>query len=177
MNTSGQPCRGLYKSLYYITFAVLYVLVYSLSTEWRKLLKCFFGSPKNINPKKWRHFSQYLLEGERERILGTKFPYMVKSNMAAEWDSQKRKRLEGAHYKNSDQRQKMSYQLYRNTTLGNSLQESLDELIQVKWQFSLLLCGVESIICVTSLRNLFLREQFVRQPRFVWERLDSHLCD
>ena len=24
----------------------------------------------------------------------------------------------------------MSYQLYRNTTLGNSLQESLDELIQ-----------------------------------------------
>lgn len=25
----------------------------------------------------------------------------------------------------------MSYQLYRNTTLGNSLQESLDELIQV----------------------------------------------
>ena len=26
----------------------------------------------------------------------------------------------------------MAYQLYRNTTLGNSLQESLDELIQVK---------------------------------------------
>lgn len=26
----------------------------------------------------------------------------------------------------------MSYELYRNTTLGNSLQESLDELIQVK---------------------------------------------
>jgi len=26
----------------------------------------------------------------------------------------------------------MSYQLYRNTTLGNSLQESLDELIQVR---------------------------------------------
>lgn len=25
----------------------------------------------------------------------------------------------------------MSYQLYRNTTLGNTLQESLDELIQV----------------------------------------------
>lgn len=25
----------------------------------------------------------------------------------------------------------MAYQLYRNTTLGNSLQESLDELIQV----------------------------------------------
>lgn len=28
----------------------------------------------------------------------------------------------------------MSYQLYRNTTLGNTLQESLDELIQVKQQ-------------------------------------------
>lgn len=27
----------------------------------------------------------------------------------------------------------MSYQLYRNTTLGNTLQESLDELIQVKY--------------------------------------------
>lgn len=27
---------------------------------------------------------------------------------------------------------KMSYQLYRNTTLGNTLQESLDELIQVR---------------------------------------------
>lgn len=27
----------------------------------------------------------------------------------------------------------MAYQLYRNTTLGNSLQESLDELIQVIW--------------------------------------------
>jgi len=26
----------------------------------------------------------------------------------------------------------MAYQLYRNTTLGNSLQESLDELIQVR---------------------------------------------
>lgn len=25
----------------------------------------------------------------------------------------------------------MTYQLYRNTTLGNTLQESLDELIQV----------------------------------------------
>lgn len=25
----------------------------------------------------------------------------------------------------------MSYQLYRNTTIGNTLQESLDELIQV----------------------------------------------
>ena len=30
----------------------------------------------------------------------------------------------------------MSYQLYRNTTLGNSLQESLDELIQVKYQYT-----------------------------------------
>ncbi|KAG7239554.1 hypothetical protein INR49_028705, partial [Caranx melampygus] len=29
----------------------------------------------------------------------------------------------------------MAYQLYRNTTLGNSLQESLDELIQVLLQF------------------------------------------
>lgn len=28
----------------------------------------------------------------------------------------------------------MSYQLYRNTTLGNTLQESLDELIQVSFQ-------------------------------------------
>jgi len=28
----------------------------------------------------------------------------------------------------------MSYQLYRNTTLGNTLQESLDELIQVSVQ-------------------------------------------
>lgn len=27
----------------------------------------------------------------------------------------------------------MSYQLYRNTTLGNTLQESLDELIQVSF--------------------------------------------
>jgi len=27
----------------------------------------------------------------------------------------------------------MSYQLYRNTTLGNTLQESLDELIQVSY--------------------------------------------
>lgn len=33
---------------------------------------------------------------------------------------------------------KMSYQLYRNTTLGNSLQESLDELIQVNYQLFLL---------------------------------------
>ena len=44
----------------------------------------------------------------------------------------------------------MSYQLYRNTTLGNSLQESLDELIQVKSQFPFLLCGVKIIICVAS---------------------------
>lgn len=29
----------------------------------------------------------------------------------------------------------MAYQLYRNTTLGNSLQESLDELIQVRVGF------------------------------------------
>ena len=29
----------------------------------------------------------------------------------------------------------MAYQLYRNTTLGNTLQESLDELIQVIWKF------------------------------------------
>lgn len=29
----------------------------------------------------------------------------------------------------------MSYQLYRNTTLGNTLQESLDELIQVKLSY------------------------------------------
>jgi hypothetical protein len=29
----------------------------------------------------------------------------------------------------------MSYQLYRNTTLGNTLQESLDELIQVGFDF------------------------------------------
>ena len=29
----------------------------------------------------------------------------------------------------------MSYQLYRNTTLGNSLQESLDELIQVNYLY------------------------------------------
>lgn len=27
----------------------------------------------------------------------------------------------------------MTYQLYRNTTLGNTLQESLDELIQVRF--------------------------------------------
>lgn len=32
----------------------------------------------------------------------------------------------------------MSYQLYRNTTLGNSLQESLDELIQVIHSYFLL---------------------------------------
>jgi hypothetical protein len=31
----------------------------------------------------------------------------------------------------------MSYQLYRNTTLGNTLQESLDELIQVSIRFIL----------------------------------------
>jgi len=66
-------------------------------------------------------------------------------------DSQKRKRLEGAQYKNTEQRQKMSYQLYRNTTLGNSLQESLDELIQVKWKVFFPLFGVKIIICVTSL--------------------------
>jgi transcription initiation factor TFIIA small subunit len=29
----------------------------------------------------------------------------------------------------------MSYQLYRNTTLGHTLQESLDELIQVRKRF------------------------------------------
>ena len=29
----------------------------------------------------------------------------------------------------------MAYQLYRNTTLGNTLQESLDELIQVWFVF------------------------------------------
>lgn len=29
----------------------------------------------------------------------------------------------------------MSYQLYRNTTLGNTLQESLDELISVSFMF------------------------------------------
>ena len=32
----------------------------------------------------------------------------------------------------------MAYQLYRNTTLGNSLQESLDELIQVTASWSAL---------------------------------------
>uniref|UniRef100_A0A3Q2DCY9 Transcription initiation factor IIA subunit 2 n=1 Tax=Cyprinodon variegatus TaxID=28743 RepID=A0A3Q2DCY9_CYPVA len=31
----------------------------------------------------------------------------------------------------------MAYQLYRNTTLGNSLQESLDELIQITPQLAL----------------------------------------
>lgn len=30
----------------------------------------------------------------------------------------------------------MSYQLYRNTTLGHTLQESLDELIQVSRSFT-----------------------------------------
>lgn len=30
----------------------------------------------------------------------------------------------------------MSYQLYRNTTLGHTLQESLDELIQVRCHFT-----------------------------------------
>ena len=30
----------------------------------------------------------------------------------------------------------MAYQLYRNTTLGNTLQETLDELIQVRPTFS-----------------------------------------
>lgn len=29
----------------------------------------------------------------------------------------------------------MSYQLYRNTTIGNTLQESLDELIQVSFVY------------------------------------------
>ena len=29
----------------------------------------------------------------------------------------------------------MAYQLYRNTTLGNALQEILDELVQVWWKY------------------------------------------
>lgn len=35
----------------------------------------------------------------------------------------------------------MSYQLYRNTTLGHTLQESLDELIQVRLVFNILTTG------------------------------------
>lgn len=36
---------------------------------------------------------------------------------------------------NSQKIANMAYQLYRNTTLGNTLQESLDELIQVRFIF------------------------------------------
>lgn len=44
----------------------------------------------------------------------------------------------------------MSYQLYRNTTLGNTLQESLDELIQVCTNVAYLLCCTVIIHWKTS---------------------------
>lgn len=47
----------------------------------------------------------------------------------------------------------MAYQLYRNTTLGNSLQESLDELIQVRD------CGADCssrlLISFNSIRKVY----------------------
>lgn len=71
----------------------------------------------------------------------------------------------------------MSYQLYRNTTLGNSLQESLDELIQVNSQLTCSLCEVKISKCSRSLGNLFLWDRLVHQLRLVKESHDSHLCD
>lgn len=44
----------------------------------------------------------------------------------------------------------MSYQLYRNTTLGNTLQESLDELIQVCTNVAYVL------YCNNSLENILM---------------------
>lgn len=47
----------------------------------------------------------------------------------------------------------MSYQLYRNTTLGNTLQESLDELIQVSTT------STTKLICTSSMQSQLRRRQ------------------
>lgn len=50
----------------------------------------------------------------------------------------------------------MSYQLYRNTTIGNTLQESLDELIQVMFTLIILIitCDIYSYVCCFMFDNL-----------------------
>lgn len=72
----------------------------------------------------------------------------------------------------------MAYQLYRNTTLGNSLQESLDELIQVSQAAPLssiatvlllrcLLARCETSLCFAGCDSL--------QPRSVPDKCSTHL--
>lgn len=73
----------------------------------------------------------------------------------------------------------MAYQLYRNTTLGNSLQESLDELIQVSQAapFSSIANSAAAAMpvssCETSLRFAGCDSL---QPRSVPDKCSTHLC-
>lgn len=55
----------------------------------------------------------------------------------------------------------MSYQLYRNTTLGHTLQESLDELIQVRCHFTPKNRNLNPLRCNSS-HNISLCQQAVR---------------
>ena len=65
----------------------------------------------------------------------------------------------------------MAYQLYRNTTLGNSLQESLDELIQVKAMLFVgcRLAEVSHFLLPTSLPKL---QEFVQLMKICYMLYD-----
>lgn len=76
----------------------------------------------------------------------------------------------------------MAYQLYRNTTLGNSLQESLDELIQVSEAAPL--GSIATAVLLLLLRCLLARSETSLcfagcdslQPRSVPGKCSAYLC-
>lgn len=75
----------------------------------------------------------------------------------------------------------MAYQLYRNTTLGNSLQESLDELIQVSEAAQLssiatVLLLLRCLLAPARAASLCFAGCGSLQPRSVPDKCSTHLC-
>lgn len=70
----------------------------------------------------------------------------------------------------------MAYQLYRNTTLGNSLQESLDELIQVRVGFTVWAISLIKRLVINTALWLLCRGTYGQRLENLPIEIKRHWC-